>query len=95
LFVKPPIQGNVFGGIGIENEERVGHATGIVPVFFEGILLELESSRGIDGGNETNEDGYDPCRVADSLFVFDANSSKYIPLDRRLYEQIQSGIWRL
>jgi hypothetical protein len=45
--------------------------------------------------NALKEDGYNPRVIVDSLFVFDANSSKYIPLDRRLYEQIQSGVWRL
>jgi fatty-acyl-CoA synthase len=40
-------------------------------------------------------DGFDPNRVADPLYFSDAETRTFVPLDKALYERIQSGAMRM
>ena len=39
--------------------------------------------------------GFDPCAVADPLYVFDRVKGAYVALDRERYADIESGAMRL
>jgi fatty-acyl-CoA synthase len=44
---------------------------------------------------ELTREGFDPERIADPLFFDDPAANRYVPVDKALYEQIQSGALRL
>jgi fatty-acyl-CoA synthase len=44
---------------------------------------------------ELVREGYDPAQVSDPLYVVDARSGAYVPLDRELHAAIAAGGRRL
>jgi fatty-acyl-CoA synthase len=44
---------------------------------------------------ELVREGYDPAQVSDPLYVVDARSGAYVPLDRELHAAIAAGRVRL
>jgi fatty-acyl-CoA synthase len=44
---------------------------------------------------ELAQDGYDPTRVRDALYLDDPQRQEYVPLDARLHKRLQAGELRL
>lgn len=71
-----------------------------LPRYARPLFVRLQSEIEITGTFKHRKvdavrEGFDPSRVSDPLFVFEADRSRYTPLDATRFEQIEAGLLRL
>ncbi len=76
------------------------HVAAQLPVYARPVFLRLVPALDLTATFKPRKlelvrDGYDPAQVSDPLFVDDARSGAYVPLDRERHEAIAAGRVRL
>jgi fatty-acyl-CoA synthase len=71
-----------------------------LPAYARPVFLRVLSELEITGTfklrkQELMQEGYDPARVTDALFIDNAAAGRYLPLDAARFEQLKSGALRL
>ncbi len=72
------------------------HLDRTLPDYARPIFLRISRSLDVTGTFKQKKvdlvrEGYDPGAIADPLYFFDAQRRAYVPLDKPLYDRIQSG----
>ncbi|HEX3810278.1 MAG TPA: long-chain-acyl-CoA synthetase [Rhizomicrobium sp.] len=87
-------------GPGFDAAILAGKLAGNLPHYARPVFLRLTPQMEITGTFKQRkvdlvQEGFDPARIIDPLFVFDAASGRYIALDRDRYNDIVSGRMKL